>query len=92
MGEYSNTGHISVFEKTVRHGAEAWDRLDRDEVDARRARTARRKSEGWRRNSRSGPVRTEVRVRPEVMRAALKAAGGDVSRLRIVSDTEVWVD
>ncbi|ORT58133.1 hypothetical protein BKD26_19715 [Streptomyces sp. CB03238] len=81
----------SVFDRTVRHGADAWHRLDREELAARRERSGRRGAETRRRNSHSGPVVTGVKVWPEVMKAALKAAGGDASRLRIVSDTEVWV-
>jgi hypothetical protein len=90
MGEYF-TEQSSAFDRTVGHGADAWHRLDREEQAARRERSGRRRLEARRRNSHNGPVRTEVKVWPEVMRVAMKAAGGDASRLRIVSDTEVWV-
>lgn len=90
MGEYF-TEQSSAFDRTVGHGADAWHRLDREERTARQERSGRRRMETRRRNSHSSRVQTVVKVWPEVMAAALKAAGGDASRLRIVSDTEVWV-
>ncbi|MGW5773125.1 hypothetical protein ACWEVY_28735 [Streptomyces longwoodensis] len=41
--------------------------------------------------SRNGPVVTTVRVRPDVLRVALKLANYDASRIQIISDTEVVV-
>ncbi|MFC4507031.1 MULTISPECIES: hypothetical protein [Streptomyces] len=90
MGEYF-TEQSSAFDRTVRHSADAWHRLDGEERLARRERSIRRGAAARRRNSRNGRVETVVKVWPEVMAAALKAAGGDASRLRIVSATEVWV-
>jgi hypothetical protein len=91
MSEYFED-QTSVLGRTVRRGAEVWNQLDREEAAARRERAGRRRAATRRRNSHSGRVVTEVKVWPEVLEAALKAAGGDASRLRIVSDTEVWVD
>ncbi|MEU9925057.1 hypothetical protein AB0H51_27880 [Streptomyces griseoluteus] len=85
------TEQTSFFDRAVRHGADAWHRLDSEEEAARRARAHMRATQTRRRNSHNGPVQTVVKVWPEVMRVALKAARGDASRLRIVSDTEVWV-
>lgn len=81
----------SAYDRAVRHGATEWDRLAREEAAERAQRSVRRRLETRRRTARSGPVVTVVKVVPAVMRAALRAAGGDASRLRIVSDTEVWV-
>ncbi|MET9119914.1 hypothetical protein [Streptomyces sp. NPDC004528] len=83
----------TAFDNVVRHGAREWRRLDAEAAAHRRDRVIRRRTQTREFNSpfRNGPVRVEVRVLPEVMKAALKAAGGDASRLRIVSNTEVWV-
>ncbi len=81
----------SAFDRVVRHGANAWQRLDCEDAAMRRDRAVRRGAATRRRNSHNGRVRTEVKVWPEVLAAALKAADGDASRLRIVSETEVWV-
>ncbi|MFK0015716.1 hypothetical protein [Streptomyces sp. NPDC091027] len=91
MGQFKDD--TSAFSRVVRHGADEWHRLESEAVRERRERILRRRNQTREFNSpfRSSPVRSEVQVRPEVMRAALKAAGGDASRLRIVSDTEVWV-
>ena len=89
MGDFED--RTSVFDKVVRHSADAWHQLDREEAVARRARMTRNRSVGARRASRNSRVRTEVKVWPEVLKVAMEQAGGDASRLRIVSDTDVWV-
>lgn len=82
----------SAYDKVVRHSADEWHRLDREEAAERRARGNRSAARTRALNRpKNGPVVTEVKVCSAVMKAALKAAGGDSSRLRIVSDTEVWV-
>ncbi|MFF1711269.1 hypothetical protein [Streptomyces sp. NPDC058268] len=89
MGDFED--RTSAFDRVIHHGADAWHRLDRAEAAGSKARSARNRSAAVRRNSRNGRTRTEVKVWPEVLKVALAQAGGDASRLRIVSDTEVWV-
>lgn len=74
-------------EGTIRKGAENWRLRDTEEKQARRERAKR----GKRVVSRNGPVVTTVRVRPDVLRVALKLANYDASRIQIISDTEVVV-
>lgn len=83
---------VGARERAVEYGASQWDRLAREEA-AERRRRGHRKAAATRRldRPRSGRVVTEIKVRPEVMKVALKVAHGDASRLRIVSATEVWV-
>jgi hypothetical protein len=80
------------FSTPAQRAAEEWERLDEAEKDARRARKERRAASTRRKaRPRSGPIKT-LRVHPAVMATALRAAGGDASRIRIVSETEVWVE
>ncbi|MFF9649697.1 hypothetical protein [Streptomyces sp. NPDC014622] len=74
----------------AQRAADEWMRLDREEREARRELIKRRQATAQT-GSRNGPV-TVLRVHPAVMKAALDAANGDASRIRIVSETEVWVD
>jgi hypothetical protein len=89
MGDFED--RTSAFDRVIRHGADSWHRLDREEAAARKTRAVQNRSASVRRASRNGRTRTEVKVWPEVLKVALAQAGGDASRLRIVSDTEVWV-
>lgn len=80
------------FSTPAKRAAQEWVRLDQEEKDARRARKGRRAASTRRKDRpRNGPINT-LRVHPAVMATALRAAGGDASRIRIVSETEVWVD
>ncbi|MCZ0981805.1 hypothetical protein O1L60_30820 [Streptomyces diastatochromogenes] len=89
MGDFED--RTSAFDRVIRQSVDAWHRLDREEAVARQTRSARNRSATVRRNSRNGRTRVEVKVWPEVLKVAMEQAGGDASRLRIVSDTEVWV-
>ncbi|MEW1675518.1 hypothetical protein AB0O47_20090 [Streptomyces noursei] len=89
MGDFAD--HASAFDRVIRHGADSWRQLEREEDAARRRRSLRGRADSIRRASRNDRARTQVKVLPEVLRAALKAADGDASRLKIVSATEVWV-
>jgi hypothetical protein len=89
MGDFED--RTSAFDRVIHHGADSWHRLERTEAAARRERSVRNRSASLRRNSRNGRTQTTVKVWPEVLKVALAQAGGDASRLRIVSDTEVWV-
>jgi hypothetical protein len=90
MGDFKD--RTSAYERVVQRGAEDWHRLAQEEAAGRRERIARNISVGRRRAARNGRPVTSVKVLPAVWRAALGAAGGDASRLRVVSATEVWVD
>ncbi|MEU1176570.1 hypothetical protein ABZ464_02790 [Streptomyces sp. NPDC005820] len=79
------------FSTPAKRAAHEWTLLDQEEKEARRDRKARRAALTRRKDRpRNGPIRT-LRVHPAVMRTALRQAGGDASRIRIVSETEVWV-
>jgi hypothetical protein len=88
-GRISNIS--AAREKALKKGADEWRLRDEEEKEKRRQRTNRRISRGLRKASRSGPVNTTVKVRPEVLRVALELADYDASRLQIISDTEVVV-
>ncbi|WP_333745366.1 hypothetical protein [Streptomyces sp. IBSBF 2950] len=80
------------FSTPAKRAAHEWTLLDQEEKEARQARKTRRAALTRRKDrSRNGPIST-LRVHPAVMKTALRAAGGDASRIRIVSETEVWVD
>jgi hypothetical protein len=69
----------TVHEKTVTRAAE--------HAAQHAVRPARTRSE----SRQSARLTTSVTVHPDVLRAALKLAGGDASRLTILSATEVRV-
>ncbi|WP_340376616.1 hypothetical protein U5640_16860 [Streptomyces sp. SS7] len=76
----------------AQRAAEEWLRLDREERETRRKLISRRRAvTRSRARAQNGRV-SVLRVHPEVMKVALQAAGGDASRIRIVSETEVWVE
>ncbi|MEU8948794.1 hypothetical protein [Streptomyces sp. NPDC048489] len=88
----STTEFHSITSTAAAKAAAEWRRIDEEERLARRTRKTRRAAHTRSLDRpRNGKVET-LRVHRGVMEAALKAAGGDASRLRIVSETEVWVD
>ncbi len=92
MHQEQPTSLSDMSSTPAQRAADEWLRLDREERDTRRKLIKRRRAVTQSRaRARNGPV-SVVRVHPVVMKVALRAAGGDASRIRIVSETEVWVE
>jgi hypothetical protein len=92
MSEEQPIDFGKVTSTAAQRAAEEWLRLDREEREARRKLIKlRRVATRSRTRSQNGRV-SVLRVHAGVMKAALRAADGDASRIRIVSETEVWVE